>query len=270
MSDSELKYNNIQSVNTEEDDDDEIDLLQLGKELLRYWWIIVLAALIAGGATFCCSRFFIPAQYESTAAMFILTKETTLTSLADLQIGSQLTNDYKEVIDSRPVMEGVIDKLGLEMDYKTLKKKITVENPTQTRILKITVRDTDPALAKDIADAVVNVSSDYIADIMEMEPPKMIESGEVATEKSSPHNGRNALIGAAVAALIVCVVIAIRFLSNDAIVTEEDVNKYLNTSVLVSIPRRETEELTVSDKKKRKKKKKPAQDRGPVSRKRGA
>lgn len=269
MSDSELKYNNIQPVNTE--DDDEIDLLQLGRELLRYWWIILLAALIAGGATFCCSRFLIPAQYESTAAMFILTKETTLTSLADLQIGSQLTNDYKEVIDSRPVMDGVISKLGLEMDYKTLKKKITVENPTQTRILKITAKDTDPVLAKDIADAVVNVSSEYIADIMEMEPPKMIESGEVATEKSSPHNGRNALIGAAAAALIVCAVIIIRFLSNDAIVTEEDVNKYLNTSVLVSIPKRETEELTVSDKKKKnRKKKKPAQDKRSVSRKRGA
>ena len=269
MSDSELRYNNIQSVNTKEVV--EIDLLQLGRELLRYWWIIVLAAIIAGGATFCYSRFLIAPQYESTAAMFILTKETTLTSLADLQIGSQLTNDYKEVIDSRPVMDGVINKLGLEMDYKTLKKKLTVENPTQTRILKITAKDTDPVLAKDIADAVVNVSSEYIADIMEMEPPKMIESGEVATEKSSPHNGKNALIGAVIAVLMVCAEITLKFVTNDAIVTEEDVSKYLNTSVLVSIPKRETEELTVSDKKKRnRKRKKPAQDRWSVSRKRGA
>ena len=52
-------------------------------------------------------------------------KETTLTSLADLQIGSQLTKDYSVMITSRPVLEQVIEKQGLNLTYDQLKERIT-------------------------------------------------------------------------------------------------------------------------------------------------
>ena len=80
-------------------------------------------------------------QYSSTAMMYILSKETTLTSLADLQIGSQLTKDYKILVTSRPVLEGVIETLGLDMKYEGLKGKISIGNPTDTRILSVTVNE---------------------------------------------------------------------------------------------------------------------------------
>ena len=44
--------------------------------------------------------------------VYVLSKETTLTSLADLQIGSQLTKDYSVMITSRPVLEQVIKNQG--------------------------------------------------------------------------------------------------------------------------------------------------------------
>lgn len=226
----------------QEEDEIEIDLLELLRALKKRIWIILVAAVLGGGIAGSFSKFVLVPQFQSTAMVYILSKETTLTSLADLQIGSQLTKDYKVIVVSRPVLEDVIDSLGLDMNYRELKKKLTIDNPSDTRILSITAQDPDPYLAKKIADAVADTSSSYIGDIMEMVPPKMIEDGEVPTKKSSPSNGKNAVLGALAAIVIVCGIIVLEVVMNDTIVTEEDVAKYLGLSVLSSVPeRREAE-----------------------------
>lgn len=157
----------------------EIDLFELFMELKRKIWVILGVAVLCAGAAGAFSAFVLTPQYTSTAMVYILSKETTLTSLADLQIGSQLTKDYKIIVTSRPVLEDVIEGLELNTTYKDLKKKITIDNPADTRILSISVMDPDPQMAKAIADKVAATASDYVGDIMEMVPPKLIEDGEV-------------------------------------------------------------------------------------------
>jgi len=187
--------------------------------------------------------------------VYILSKETTLTSLADLQIGSQLTKDYRVVTTSRPVLQEVIDNLNMDMKYEELKKKITLDNPSDTRILSITAIDPDPVRAKAIVDQVAAVSSEHIANIMEMTPPKVIEEGIVAEEKISPHVKKNAIMGALVAGFVVCGLVVLEVVLNDTIKTEEDVEKYLQLSVLSSIPERKDEAENKRRKERRKKQK---------------
>ena len=69
--------------------------------------------------------------------MLVLTKETTLsTTVADLQIGSQLTKDYTVLLQPvRDVLNKVIDNLDLKMNYRQLREISTIENPADTRIL---------------------------------------------------------------------------------------------------------------------------------------
>ena len=73
---------------TYEDDEIEIDLLELLGEFRRKIWIILGTIILFGGAAGAFSAFVLTPQYKSTAMVYILSKETTLTSLADLQIGS--------------------------------------------------------------------------------------------------------------------------------------------------------------------------------------
>ena len=160
-----------------------------------------------------------------------------MTSLADLQIGSQLTQDYKVLVSSRPVMEGVINHLKLDYSYKELAGKLTVENPQNTRILSLTVRDENPYMAKQIVDDIANTASDYIGEIMEMVPPKMIEDGVVASEPYSPSIKRNALLGGILAVFLICALIAVRVFS-DTVKSEEDVERYLSIPVLAVIPKK--------------------------------
>lgn len=222
----------------QEHDDDEIDLLELLLALKKRLIWIILAAVLGGGISGAFSYYVLTPQYTSTAMVYMLSKETTLTSLADLQIGSQLTQDYRVIVTSRPVLDDVIEQLGLDMSYKDLRNKLTIENPSNTRILSISAADPDPEMAKKIVDAIARISSDYIGDIMEMVPPKLIESGEVPREKSSPNNTKNALTGVLVGGMLVCALVLLEALFNDTVKNDEDVARHLGLTVLASVPER--------------------------------
>lgn len=239
-----------------QDDAMEIDLLELFRAWKRRIWLILLVTFLGGSIGFAFSKLALTPQFTSTAMMYVLSKETTLTSLADLQIGSQLTQDYKVITTSRSVLEGVIGELGLDLTYEQLKQKISIGNPQDTRILSVTVTDPDPQMAKRIVDSVANVSSEYIGDIMEMIPPKMIEDGQIPTQKSSPSNAKNAMLGAMLGMVLTCGLITLQVILNDTIQTEEDVEKYLGLTVLAEIPVRSGEEVSGKSKKAKKKRQK--------------
>ncbi|MCD7708650.1 MAG: Wzz/FepE/Etk N-terminal domain-containing protein [Clostridiales bacterium] len=233
-----------------EDIEIEIDL----KEVFRALWHrcpAILAVCLAGGILAgLITEFFIPPTYTSTTSILVLTKETTLTSLADLQLGSQLANDYEVLITARGVLNEVIDDLGLEMDYEELKKKITVENPTDTRILEISVRDQNPTQARDIVNDLASVASVYIGDMMEVVPPKIVEEGIVPKKRTSPNFLQNVIIGVVIGLLVSGGIVVGITITDDTIKDEEDVEKYLGLSTLASVPDRRD---FINGKKKKKK-----------------
>ena len=221
-------------------DDDEIviDFWELFYEFKRRIWWILLAAVLGTGAAGAYSYYLLTPQYISEAKIYVLSKETTLTSLADLQMGTQLTQDYKELIGSRPVMQEVINTLNLDITYRQLAEKLKLENPKDTRILYLTVTDPNPYMAKAIVDEIANAASDYIGEIMEMTPPKLIEDGMVATVQTSPNVKKNAAVGGLVMLVLACGVITLSVIMNDTIKSEEDVFKYLELPVLAVVPER--------------------------------
>lgn len=221
-------------------DDDEIviDFWELFYEFKRRIWWILLAAVLGTGAAGAYSYYLLTPQYISEAKIYVLSKETTLTSLADLQMGTQLTQDYKELIGSRPVMQEVINTLNLDITYRQLAEKLKLENPKDTRILYLTVTDPNPYMAKAIVDEIANAASDYIGEIMEMTPPKLIEDGMVATVQTSPNVKKNAAVGGLVMLVLPCGVITLSVIMNDTIKSEEDVFKYLELPVLAVVPER--------------------------------
>ena len=216
--------------------EDEINLGWLLYALLNKIWIIIVVAVVFACGTAAYTFFKIEPTYTSTSTMLVLTKETTLTSLADLQIGSQLTKDYTVLITSRPVLEEVIVNLELDMNYKQLREQVAFENPEDTRILMISVTLNNAKMAKAVVDELAVVSSEFIADKMEVSAPKIIEEGEVSGIKTGPNISRNTLIGFLAGALLVCVIIVIMELLDDSVQTEDDIEKYLGIPMLALVP----------------------------------
>ena len=215
--------------------EEEIDLVWLAYALLKRIWLILAVAVFTASFMAGYTFFRIAPTYASTSTMLVLTKETTLTSLTDLQIGSQLTKDYSVLIKSRPVLEQVIENLELKMNYKSLKGKISVDNPEDTRLLFITVTMNDAKQAKAVVDELSIVSSEFIGDKMEVTPPKIVEDGEIGS-KTGPSITKNAMMGFIVGAFLVCAVIVVLELLNDTIQKEEDVERYLGIPTLAIIP----------------------------------
>lgn len=214
----------------------EIDLLELFFALKEKWWMILLSGASGFILATVFSIFFITPQYQSTSQMYVLSKETTLNSLADLQIGSQLTKDYKIMIQSRPVLEEVIEKLGLNINYKQLRNKLKVENPLDTRILSLTVTDPNPENAKEIVNQIALSSSKYIGDLMEVVPPKIIELGIAPEEKSGPSIKKNAMMGGILGILLIAGIIVAIELLDDSIKSEEDLERNLKLTILATLP----------------------------------
>ncbi len=213
-----------------------IDLVWLFFALLKKAWLIIAVAVICACGMAGYTHFSIAPTYTSTSSMLVLTKETTLTSLADLQLGTQLTKDYTLLINSRPVLEEVIENLGLDMNYKALKGCVATENPEDTRVLYISVTMGDPQQAKAVVDELANVSSKYIADIMEVTAPKIIEEGEVSGTKTGPNLMKNTIMGFLAGAFLVCAIIVVLELLNDTIQTEDDIERHLGIPTLAVVP----------------------------------
>jgi capsular polysaccharide biosynthesis protein len=106
----------------ENDDEIEIDLKDLVLEILSFWKWVLFALIIGAVTAYCISRFVMVPQYESTSQFYVLSKSMSITSLADIQTGTSLTNDYMVIVEGRPVLEQVIENLGLDETYSSLLK----------------------------------------------------------------------------------------------------------------------------------------------------
>lgn len=218
----------------------EIDLLEMISVLLGRFWLILGVGTLAALTAFLISRYLITPTYESTTKIYILNKnENTAVTYSDVQLGSQLTKDYRELIGSRYVLEEVIQNLGLALEYKDLQKKVSVNAQEDTRVISITVKDHDPAVAMTIADSVREAAGRHIEDVMDIDAVNMVEAANFPTEKASPSCARWTLFGGLLGCLAVCGVVLAGFLLDDTIKSSEDIEKYLELSTLALIPMRE-------------------------------
>jgi len=235
-----------------DDDEIEIDLKELFFELLSNWGMIMLSTILVAVIAFCISKFIMVPQYNSTAQLYVFTKSTSITNLADLQTSTNLTNDYKVVITGRPVLERVMDNLGIENEsYNSIKERIQINNPTNSRIIEITVTDPSPEQAKKIADEIADVSATFISQKMDQDPPSVIQYGYVSNNAVSPNTIMNTVLGAAIGAIVAMVIIIISYLLNDTVMTAEDIERKLDMHVLGTLP---LEEMEYDGKKKKKQK----------------
>lgn len=223
------------------DNEIEIDLKDLFLEILAYWKWILFSLVMGAVIAYSISKFLMVPQYESTAQLYVLSKSTSITSLADIQTGTSLTNDYMVVVEGRPVLEQVIANLGLDETYHSLKAKVSLNNPSNSRILEITVRDADPMRAKDIADEIAEVGSEFISAKMDQDAPNTIQWGYSDGEPVSPNTLKNTAIGAMIGMFLAVAIVMISYLFNDTIAVAEDVEKKLGLNVLGTLPLEESE-----------------------------
>ena len=198
-------------------------------------------------------------MYESKATLYILNKTTSITSMADIQVGSELSSDFEVIATSKPVLDGAIEQIedeeGLHFTRSDILNNLEVSTIDDTRLLVITVQHEEPEIACIIANAVAEVTATRMAEITKSEPPTMAEWAEASKKPASPSLVKNVVLGVVLAVLLMCVILGITFVSDDNIKTEDDVAKYLDAPTLANISFIDEKERKKTAKEKRKEKK---------------
>lgn len=220
------------------EDEIEIDLVELFMVLKSKLHIILLSGILAALLAFVGTKLLMTPMYTSVTKMYVLSRQDSSSGVtySDLQTGSQLTKDYAELVKSRPVLEQVIAALNLDMEPEELAENITVETPTDTRILSISVESDNPKEAKEIADTLRETVSSEIKEIMHAESVDTIEDGNLPKEPSSPSLKKNMVLGGALGVFLALAILIFIFLRDDTIKNPDDVEQYLGLNVLTSIP----------------------------------
>lgn len=224
-------------------------------KILKKAWAMLIVAAIIGGAAAGAYEFKTGApSYQSTAKIYVVSSTNNVIEVSDLQIGTSLTADYMELILGEPFLERVIDNLKLDYDYKTLKKCIKVENPENTRILKIQVTSMDPVESADIANELSAISVEEIEDIMENVHPKVIQKATPSYEDLTPFSSLTVIIGMIVGIVLCFAIYFIWFIADDRIRTEDDIKKRLDMQILAVVS--DSKEFNPNEKSKKKHKRK--------------
>lgn len=224
-------------MQTNSKNESEINIIELINILLNKFWIILLAAVLGTIGVGVFSKLIMKPVYTSSTKLYIIhrqNKETT--TYSDLQTGTQLTMDYKILVLSRPVTEQVIRNLKLNLTHEELVSGITVDAPADTRILEIRVENTDPILAKKIADSIADISADRMVLIMGIEKVNIVEPGNIPTIPSKPNVKLNMLAGCIISGLLVYLILVIRYLFDDSIKSSDDIEQHLAITTLGTIP----------------------------------
>ena len=148
---------------TNDDSSYEFDLMELWYRLLENWKLILAATTLFAMGAFVVTKLFITPIYTATAQLYVLSPGDSVINLSDLQIGSSLTKDYREVFKTWEVNEQVAENLNLGYNTSQLQAMLTITNPADTRILKISIDSPRPREAMDIANEYAKVAQEYIS-----------------------------------------------------------------------------------------------------------
>ncbi len=225
-----------------EQNDKQIDVVAM---LLRIWRNIVVVLLICCICTVAAYTYF---TYTETPMYTARTEVYMLTSLRDtlalgnnniyneISLSDRLRGDFEKIMTNITITEQVVDRLKLNISPEALSSRLSVASKEETRIIEITVVDSDPFRAANIVNTVREVSAERIVDQMGLDAINLISEARIPTAPIGS-NARRAALYTFIASFIICIAfIAVLDIFNDRIRTPDDIEHYLGLSTLGSIP----------------------------------
>ena len=217
----------------------EIDVLSLIKTVWKRKFLIILTALVLAVLALGYSLFIAKPSYQSTTRIYVVNRqqaENSALTNQDLQAGSYLVKDYKEIILSQDVLSTVISELSLSGTTADLSSAISVSVPTDTRIVSITVRNGDPNQASRIANTLREVAAAKIIAVTKVSDVTTLEEAEVPKSPSSPNIRRNVVLGFFAGAIVMTHIVLFVEVIDDRVKSPEDIEEVMGLSLLGVVP----------------------------------
>lgn len=221
-----------------------IDLREYFAIIKKRFWIIALLAIISALISGVISFFMLKPVYEAKSTLIVNADkqaETQIVTGDQITVTQKLAVTYGEIIKSRIVLDDVIKNLKLENTYESLSGQITVSPVKDTQIISISVQDTNPQKARDIANEIPKVFKKEAKRITKANDIQVIDKAILPQNPIKPNKMMNMAIAAVLGAMIgLFVVFLIEYLDNK-LKTPQDIEKHLGLSVLGVVPNEKLE-----------------------------
>lgn len=223
-------------MNNQESNTIEIDVLSLLKTIWRKKFFILVTAVLGAGLAFVYSSFLVTPQYDSTTRIYVVSQNVEagagLTN-QDLQAGSYLVKDYKEIILSQDVLTQVVTELNLN---ENIKEKVSVSIPVDTRIVSISVRDADPNEAARIANSLRTFAAQKIIEVTKVSDVTTLEEAVPAEAPSTPNTKRNILLGLLAGSILATGLVLVMEILDDRVKRPQDIEEVMGLTLLGVVP----------------------------------
>jgi non-specific protein-tyrosine kinase len=147
--------------------EDQLELKRYIALLIRWAWLIALCAVLGAASAFIVSSRKTPVYRTSTTLMIQQSPESGTTEYNALRTSELLARTYAEILTEKPVLEEVIDRLGLDVSPDGLAKRVSVNRVPDTQLIRLAVEDTDPVRAALTANTIAETFTAYNASLQE-------------------------------------------------------------------------------------------------------
>lgn len=207
-----------------------MDLRELLSSLRASWWIPLVCVLVGAVGASAGSLLMTP-EYTAGTQMFVSTTQSA--SSTDVLTGSQFSQQrvasYARLLSGEELAERVIDELGLDMTPAALASEISASAVADTVLLDVTVTDTSPDRAREIAESVGVQFSRMVTDLetpagASTSPVKVtvVDEPETPFAPSEPNIVRNGVL-ASLVGLLMGAFVAVARARLDRSVRDQDV-----------------------------------------------
>ena len=167
---------------------EEIDLKELFEFIKKKIGLLITITVVICLLGCIYGLFIQKPMYKSYTTIILGGNETTASQTitqSDITLNKNLVDTYAEIVKSRRVLEQVIAELDLEETYEELSNKISVSSVNNTEIIKITVADSNPIEAKNVANVTANFFSKEVVKLYNMNNVNVLDE---ANEANEPYN----------------------------------------------------------------------------------
>lgn len=211
-------------------------------EFLKYYmgkFIFVILFIVMGVVGSYVYTYYIQVPIYRSQTSLVLTKTNGSTTITqnDINLNKNLVSTYREIIQSRRILDKVIKNLDLDVDYKELAQNVSVDSVNDTELIVISVYNKDNELAKKIADEIANVFKTEITTIYNIENVSIIDKALVSNTSYNVNVVKQFILGAGIGFVLSSLILLIRFYLDDTVKSEEDIEKKLGLSVLGRVPK---------------------------------
>ena len=217
---------------------EEIDLLELFSYFVEKIGVILITIIICLLCGLGYTLFLKEPMYKSDVNVIVVNKESgnAATLQNELTANQKLAATYRELVESRRVLNQVIKNLDLEYSVKELQEMITVENVNETAIIKITITSKDSLEAMEIANETAKIFEKEIVDIYNLENVSIVDRAELAKEPYNVNFVKDVVIYIGVALVLSCGLIFVVYYFDNTIKSVDQVEKLLGVPVIGAVP----------------------------------